>query len=79
MHRVLVTALFFAALVGLWKLGTIFGGWSPVLLPPPEAVAEYLWGAFKDGSLLEASLVTVERLLLGYAIGVLIGLPLAGC
>ena len=76
MRRALITIAFFAALIGLWKAGTVVGGWSPVLLPPPEAVAEYLWGALKDGSLAEALLVTLERLLLGYAIGVLIGLPL---
>jgi NitT/TauT family transport system permease protein len=75
-QRALITAAFFAALIGLWKVGTVFAGWSPVLLPPPEAVAEYLWGAIGDGSLAEASLVTLQRLLLGYAIGVLIGLPL---
>ena len=76
MRRALITIAFFAALICLWKAGTLFGGSSPVLLPPPEAVAEYLWGALKDGSLAEALLVTLERLLLGYAIGVLIGLPL---
>jgi len=75
-QRILITSAFFAALIALWKAGTVVGGWSPVLLPPPEAVAEYLWGALKDGSLLEASLVTLKRLLIGYAIGVLIGLPL---
>jgi NitT/TauT family transport system permease protein len=75
-HRALITIAFFAALIALWKAGTVFAGWSPVLLPPPEAVAEYLWGALKDGSLVEASVVTLQRLLLGYAIGVLIGLPL---
>jgi hypothetical protein len=37
--------------------------------------AEYLWGAFNDGSLIEASLVTFRRLLIGYAIGVAIALP----
>jgi NitT/TauT family transport system permease protein len=75
-RQVLIPAAFFAALIGLWKAGTVFGGWSPVLLPPPEAVAEYLWGALKDGSLADAALVTLGRLLLGYAIGVIIGLPL---
>ena len=54
MRRLLIPAAFFAALVGVWKAGTVFGGWSPVLLPPPEAVVEYLWGALKDGSLAEA-------------------------
>jgi NitT/TauT family transport system permease protein len=37
---------------------------------------EYLWGALLDGSLVEAAAVTVRRLFAGYAIGVLIGLPL---
>jgi NitT/TauT family transport system permease protein len=75
-RRILVTTVFFAALVGLWKVATTIGGWSPVLLPPPESVAEYLWGALNDGSLIEASMVTLKRLLIGYAIGVIIGLPL---
>jgi NitT/TauT family transport system permease protein len=47
-----------------------------VLLPSPLYVAEYLWGALLDGSLLEAAWVTLRRLLVGYAAGVLIGLPL---
>jgi len=41
-QRILITSAFFAALIALWKAGTVVGGWSPVLLPPPEAVAEYL-------------------------------------
>jgi NitT/TauT family transport system permease protein len=75
-RRILVATIFFTALVGLWQVGTMVGGWSPVLLPPPQSVAEYLWGALNDGSLVEASAVTLQRLLIGYAIGVIIGLPL---
>jgi NitT/TauT family transport system permease protein len=75
-RRILIATSFFAALVGLWQVGTMVGGWSPVLLPPPQSVAEYLWGALNDGSLVEASAVTLQRLLIGYAIGVIIGLPL---
>ena len=52
------------------------GRWSPVLLPSPGSVAGYLWAALLDGSLPEATLVTLRRLLVGYAIGVVIGLPL---
>jgi NitT/TauT family transport system permease protein len=76
MRRALVVTFFFAGLVGLWKVATTLGGWSPVLLPPPESVAEYLWGALNDGSLVEASAVTLKRLLIGYAIGIVIGMPL---
>jgi len=45
-----------------------------VILPSPASVAEYLWSATLDGSLFEAMLVTVRRLLIGYFIGVAIGL-----
>jgi NitT/TauT family transport system permease protein len=76
MRRIVVVAGFFLLLVAGWKVATLLGGWSPVLLPPPENVAEYLWGALNDGSLLEASVVTLKRLLIGYAIGLAIAVPL---
>jgi len=76
MRRVLVATVFFAVLLAIWQAATASGRWSPVLLPPPRAVAQYLWDAARDGSLLEATLVTVKRLLVGYVIGIVIGLPL---
>jgi NitT/TauT family transport system permease protein len=76
MKRTLVVALFIAALILLWQAATMSGRWSPVLLPPPRAVAHYLWDALRDGTLVEAAGVTLRRLLLGYAIGIAIGLPL---
>jgi NitT/TauT family transport system permease protein len=76
MRRALNSFLFFFALVALWQAATMTGRWSAVLLPPPIAVAEYLSTALRDGTLLESSLVTLERLLLGYAIGIVIGLTL---
>jgi NitT/TauT family transport system permease protein len=76
MRRVLVAAAFFAGLVGVWHLMVLSGRWLPALLPSPLSVAEYLWGALRDGTLVESCGVTVRRLLLGYAIGILIGLPL---
>ena len=45
-------------------------------MPPPRSVAVYLWEALRDGTLLEAAIVTVQRLLIGYFIGIAIGLPL---
>ena len=76
MRRALLASLFFLALVALWQVAVQSNRWSPVLLPPPRSVAEYLWGALLDGSLLEAGWVTMRRLLIGYLIGVLLGLPL---
>jgi NitT/TauT family transport system permease protein len=76
MRRILSAAVFFLALVLLWDLAVRSGRWSPVILPSPEKVVEYLWDAARDGTLAEATLVTMRRLLVGYAIGVLVGLPL---
>jgi NitT/TauT family transport system permease protein len=76
MRRALVAGAFFAVLIAIWQAAAASGRWSPVLLPTPWSVAEYLWGAARDGTLVDASLVTLRRLLVGYAIGVVIGLPL---
>jgi NitT/TauT family transport system permease protein len=46
------------------------------LLPDPISVWEYLKGAAEDGTLVQASLVTMRRLLAGYVIGIAAGLPL---
>ena len=50
--------------------------WSPVLLPSPRNIVDYLVSAARDGSLLSVSTVTLRRLLVGYFIGLAIGLPL---
>jgi NitT/TauT family transport system permease protein len=76
MKRTAVALLFFAMLIGLWELAVRSGRWSIVLLPSPILVAEYIWGALVDGTLLESTWVTLKRLLIGYAAGVIIGLPL---
>jgi NitT/TauT family transport system permease protein len=76
MKRTAVALLFFAMLIGLWELAVRSGRWSIVLLPSPIFVAEYIWGALLDGTLLESTWVTLKRLLIGYAAGVIIGLPL---
>jgi NitT/TauT family transport system permease protein len=76
MRRALVATVFFVTLAGAWQLMVATGRWSPVLLPSPLTVMEYLWGALLDGSLADAAIVTLRRLLTGYAIGVAIGLPL---
>jgi len=76
MRRFASALLFFAVLVGLWELAVRSGRWSVVLLPSPIFVAEFIWGALLDGTLLESTWVTLKRLLIGYAAGVLIGMPL---
>ncbi len=87
MKRALTAFLFFAMLLVAWELVFLAKVWSPVLLPSPGSVALYLWGhTFKPGSamapnpdqwqLFLAMGVTLKRLFFGYAIGLLLGLPL---
>lgn len=76
MKRSLVAIIFFTSLVGIWQLLVSAGIWSPVLLPQPLDVGRYLWAAIQDGSLAEGTWITLKRLLLGYLIGCVIGLPL---
>ena len=80
MKRAVVSILFFAALVAAWHFAVTYQvahkRWSPVIAVEPKDVGLYLWGAIKDGTLLQASIVTMRRLLIGYVIGIVLGLPL---
>jgi len=76
MNRALILIAFFAGLAALWALAAASGRWSSVLLPSPGAVADYLWSAVMDGTLTDAVWVTGRRLMVGYLLGVAIGLPL---
>ena len=74
--RWLAAALFFVLLVAAWYLAVKAHIWSPILLPSPISVADYVKSAVEDGTLWEATQVTVRRLLIGYGLAILIGLPL---
>jgi sulfonate transport system permease protein len=76
MKRILVFIAFFGGLLLLWQGSIASGHWSAILLPSPRDVADYLEGALQDGTLFSAALVTLRRLLMGYVIGIAIGLPL---
>ena len=76
MKRALRTIVVFAALLAIWEALARAKIWSPVLAPSPLEVGKYLVNSMRDGTLLSASLVTLRRLALGYAVGLTIGLPL---
>jgi NitT/TauT family transport system permease protein len=76
MTRILSAAAFFIGLILIWELLVRSGLWSSLILPSPFDVGRYLWSGLRDGSLLEAGWVTGKRLMLGYFIGIVIGLPL---
>ena len=76
MKRFLLAAAFFALLLLLWEVAFRARIWSPVLLPSPWQVASYLKNAVVDGTLAKATVITMRRLLIGYFIGLVVGLPL---
>jgi NitT/TauT family transport system permease protein len=76
MKRFLLAAGFFAVFVLLWEAAFRAKIWSPVLLPSPTQVVKYLESAAADGTLLKATVITMRRLLVGYLIGLIMGLPL---
>ena len=76
MKRFFKVGLFFGGLVMVWQVLYLAHFWSPVLVPSPLSVGRYLWSAVLDGTLGGAIVVTLKRLLLGYAAGLVIGLPL---
>lgn len=73
---VLAAGAFFAFLIGLWEYGSRSMWWNPVLIPAPSDIGKYIVRAVADGELTSACWVTVKRLLYGYIIGVMLGVPL---
>lgn len=70
----LYPVIFFVLLLAVWHWVTLT--WPSVLLPDPFQVGRNLWDNTKNGTLLAATVVTIKRLLYGYAIGLALGLPL---
>lgn len=71
-----ISLYFYLFLIALWQLAVFSGKWSPLLLPSPLDVLHYFKHGIADGSLLEASANTLYRLVLGYLVGVALGIPL---
>jgi NitT/TauT family transport system permease protein len=80
MKRTAISLLFFLILALAWNYIVDYKvshkQWSAVLAVRPSEVATYLWSGIKDHSLLDASVVTMRRLLIGYFLGIALGLPI---
>jgi NitT/TauT family transport system permease protein len=76
MRRWITATLTFVVILIVWELLVRAGCWSKVLVPEPVEVGKYLVGAARDGTLFDATWVTMKRLLLGYFASIIIGLPL---
>ena len=67
---------FFALLTALWAIIYRLKVWDQSLFPGPVQVLHTLGLMLRDGSLLIAIHVSLQRVLLGYAISLVIGVPL---
>ena len=76
LKRISLPTLGLGSLVLIWHLLCVAEIWSRMILPSPVDVASYLYHATLDMTLLSAILVTVKRLLVGYFLGIVIGIPL---
>jgi NitT/TauT family transport system permease protein len=76
MKRLAGIVIFFVLLLAIWEGLCLSHKWSPVLLPDPLTVLQYLIGGVKDGTLWSATVVTMKRLVLGYVLSIAVGLPL---
>ena len=76
MKRAARLIIFYAGLFGLWTLLAELKIWPPYLFPTPWGVGEALLAGFKDHSYWIAITVSMRRVLLGYAISVVLGMIL---
>ncbi len=81
MRRFLSAAAFFVMLILIWQGLYVYfvqytHKWSSVIAPPPAKVATYLKDAVTDGTLGHATITTMRRLVTGYLLGLVFGLPL---
>ena len=81
MRRFVSAAGFFVVLILIWQALYVYfvqhtHKWSPVIAPPPAKVAAYLKEAITDGTLWHATVTTMRRLVTGYLLGLVFGLPL---
>jgi NitT/TauT family transport system permease protein len=76
MNRFVLVLGFFFALILVWETLSRAGLWSPVLAPSPLKVYRYVFHSVLDGTLFGAMSITMRRLLVGYLLGLSLGLPM---
>jgi len=69
-------AIFYAGLLAIWALLAKLKVWPPYVFPSPWGVLEALVAGFKDHSFWIAIAVSMKRMLLGYALSVVLGMIL---
>lgn len=73
MNTILRRIIFLGTLIGIWEVIFRLAIWPPYMFPSPFNVAETLIHGFQDGSIIIALKASFQRLLIGYALAILIG------
>jgi ABC-type nitrate/sulfonate/bicarbonate transport system permease component len=67
------------AVLVIWQLITVVTGVPPVALPPPTAVAASWWDVLLHGDLIGALGYSLQSFSIGFAISVVVGVPVGLC
>jgi NitT/TauT family transport system permease protein len=68
--------IFFALLLVTWESLFLLNLWPPYLFPSMTSVAQSLYYGFADSTYPLAIMVSMRRILIGYSISLVIGIPL---
>lgn len=69
-------AIVFIIILISWKVVTFMGIWNSYILPPPEKVFNTFVNMIIDGSLIINIFVSFKRVIIGFLISALLGIPL---
>ena len=67
---------FVVGLLVLWSVASRIGIWDPSIFPAPERVGATLWRLAKSGALVDATSVSLRRVVAGYLVSLSLGVPL---
>ncbi|HEY1463653.1 MAG TPA: ABC transporter permease [Terriglobales bacterium] len=68
--------IFYAALIGIWALLARLKIWPPYVFPAPSSVLQSLRDGFADHSFWIGIAVSMKRILIGYALSIVLGMIL---
>lgn len=71
--RILLPLLTLVILLAAWAAAGPVLGVNPLIIPTPDGVLASLVGGFANGQLLSAAWVTLQEILIGFAIGAVFG------
>ncbi len=66
---------FVLALALIWEATAKLAGFNRLLFPPLPMVLERLWSLLASGELLNETLATLGRMTVGYAVGIVVAIP----